>query len=197
MTVTAERMRAAGAEGQGSQPTFATRDKLAARLRRLDRDAPEALDLLALAIDAAHEELRGVAGLLAGPRGADHFRRVLRGEEAGISAELARLALDPRREARAAVRAYLDVVAGAIGYHLDLNLASPVEIHEAHAGKVEADARLSAELVRASADGVIDSDEIATLKVQVAEDEARIARLRASLAQAEARMLRRPMAADR
>lgn len=183
--------------GQGSSASSATRDKLADRLRRIDRDAPDALDLLALAMDATADQLRGVAGLLAGPRGADHFRRVLRGEEAGFSAEIARLALDPRREARAAVRAYLEVMAAAVGCHLEITAAPTVDIGEAHAGKIEADARLDAELIRANADGVIDADEAVRLKRALAEADARRDRLRAAIAQAEAKALGRPMATGR
>lgn len=183
--------------GQGSQEPSATRDKLAVRLSRLEAAAPEALDVLAVGLDAAAGELRGVAGQVAGPRGPDHFRRVLRGEEAGIAAEICRLAIDGRREPRLAVCAFLTAIANAAGYTLEpLPATTAAEIHEAVAARRVADAALDAEIIRDLADGQLSAVEATNLEPELAAAKAQLAKVEAAIAQAKARALGKPVSTE-
>lgn len=195
---TRQTMRPRLIEGQRSEEGSSTRDKLAARLTRLDSSVPDALDLLARALDAGSEQLRGVAGQVAGPRGPDHFRRVWRGEEAGAASEIARLALDGRKEPRAAVRAFLTVIANAAGYSLEpLPATDGAEIHEAMAARCVADATLNAEIWRDLKDGELSAEECADLEPELADARARLLKVEAAVAQARANALRRDKGGNR
>lgn len=96
-------------------PADQIRDRIAARSQRMDARYPKALDLEASVTEALHRSLHGVASLTAGTHAPEHWREALRGQRPIQVADLCRLATEPGREGREAVRAAVRVLAEAVG----------------------------------------------------------------------------------
>jgi hypothetical protein len=133
----------------------AIRDHIAQRAQRFEVRYPRAADLTAQVIAALRAPLAGVASLLAGAKCEEHFREMLRGERALPLDDLCRLAVDPTREARAAVIAALDVLERAVG-RVAVPLAPPTAgLVDAAIEASEAGQEAHAEATRAIADGIV------------------------------------------
>lgn len=158
--------------------TQTTRDRLAVRSPRLDQDRPAVLDLEQELLDALSGELRGVASLLADGSPV-HYREALRGERHLHLADVCRLALSDRPEARRAYAILVDRL-----QQLRDRPDAPIEnLHELLAGFAEQTADVTAAGTRALQDGQLDDAEDRRLAAEIAEAEAAIASLKDGLAE--------------
>jgi hypothetical protein len=160
------------------------RDRIAGRSAEFDATFPHAVNLEARVLCAMHSHLHRVAGLLRGIHAARRFVGLLLGEQHLPLADLCRLATDPTREARAAVRAALVELAAAIGYRLEPIPSSTIAVTEALARLQESHGGLSAEGVRAVGnDGVVTADEVPDIEARIAEHEGNLSKLKGALEQ--------------
>lgn len=167
-------------------PTTADRirDAVSARCGRveaLDR-GHAALDLAALAIDALHANLNGQATCWRGPHSSEYWRQALRGEHPICIEDLARLAVDPAREAHQALHDALAVLAGAIGYELVPQQGGLLTATEATVAMVDAGRAVETAVLRAQAnDGRIDQAEADQIAALVPAVERSLVQLKAGL----------------
>jgi hypothetical protein len=155
------------------------RQAVAERSQELDELCPAAVDIEAEVVAALHGKLHGTgdATALRGNRGPGYFRQQLRGEHPVTVGDLARLALD----APDAVVAALSILARHLGY--DLAALDPTELTlgAAAAGVARSAGDLQAEVIEATADGVVDEGERARLRSLVDSTQERVAELQAAL----------------
>lgn len=152
------------------------RDALASSSQRMDREYPEALDLLARALVAIGEPLRGAAGVLSGTHSDDAWREQLRGERVMPAYDLFRLVESDHPRAARAVDRLLAVL-------LDRRAArrqglAPLTLAEAAARLSKDSARLSGETsdvlaaaLRALADGRATMLELDVIERELDEQE--------------------------
>lgn len=145
------------------------RDRIALRSRRADVEFPKALDLEARALEALHGALHGVASSLSGTDSPDVFRERLRGERSLPVAHVCRLATDPRREAKAATVALLDVIAQAIGYSIAPMSEERASLVDQVIAANEAAVTAHGLVTKAVADGVVGADEAGVIKKAATE----------------------------
>jgi hypothetical protein len=163
---TSDKMRVftpAAVEEHGDE-SHAFRERIALRCAEHDAAYPKAVALEARALSRAHRELRGVISLLRGNRSFQGFHDAVMGGRHFHLADLCRLATEPTREARAAVRAILSEIASEIGEHLTPVSVASVQDEEAIARVAVGAGDLVGEAVRARADGVYTEEEIESLE---------------------------------
>jgi hypothetical protein len=137
------------------------RDAMASRSKRMDAEFPEALDLSARAQAALAEELAGKASVQPGVHGDSHWREILRGEYAPLSADdICRLASSARPEAGRAVDEWLAVVAEARGKALEPLPMSVAQIVDALNTVHVQFAEVATTVTSAAADGKYDVAEL-------------------------------------
>jgi hypothetical protein len=95
--------------------------------------------------------------------------------------DLARLATDPSREARAAFMAGLQVLAAAVGCAVVPLQAPLLDITQAHAGLARSVGELSATVTEATADRVVSDGEARAIETCVAEADRFLEALRAGV----------------
>jgi hypothetical protein len=126
----------------------------------MDARFPRALDLEANVLVALAGPLRGVASSLAGTHCPEHWREMLRGERSMPAGDLYRLATEPSREAREAVRAALAILTAAVE---ERGPAQGTLAGQAVATATAATGLLGM-LTKALEDGHVDDDERAELR---------------------------------
>ena len=131
------------------------RERIAARRRELAQEAPEAVDLAALALEQLHERLWGDAAALAGDRTPRYRRAQLAGERALPLEDLAYLCLYAPEEAAAG----LTQLAVAAGYELRRMPSAARTVPDANADVLRAFGEFEALLQEALSDGVLTPSE--------------------------------------
>lgn len=185
MTAVTLRHPAATAVEAATDPTPQFRDRIAARCVEFDATYPRAADLEARVLAGIHRELHGVATLLRGLHSPRRFREAVMGDRHLPLADLCRLATDPTREARAAMKVTLGELASAIGCRLEPLDGTSVDAHEALAEVHESHAVLTAELTRDLRDGRLDPEEARALRPEINAHKAQLAQLESVVARAE------------
>ena len=174
--------------GESATRADAFRERIALRCEEQDARFPRGVALEARVLDRAHRELRGAIEPLRGIHSFNGFYDRVMGSKHFYLADICRLATEPGREARQAVRAILSEIAAEIGEQLTPVKALPLRDEEVIARVAETSGTLVGEMVRARADGVYTPDEIASLerrndalKAAVASTETVIAQAKAGL----------------
>lgn len=167
-----------------ANPFTLFRERIASRCEEHARLFPRAVDLEARLTAGVHGTLHGVASLLRGIHSVRRWLEVLQGHKHLRVSDLCRLATDPSREAKAAARVALTVLAEACGYRLEPLPTNAPELHEAMAEQVNAEARLQSELLRGLADGALSPAESLGLDDEMAARDAAAAKVRAAIVKA-------------
>jgi hypothetical protein len=167
-------------EGPGLSPEDQVTAAIETRAQRFAAASPRGVQLEARVLLAMRRALAGTAAALSGKQPPEHFRESLRGERVLTFDTFCRLATEPTREARDAVRAALAVLLD----HLESAPPLPVEACESFARVTETMGELAATGQRALADGRIDSGEIVVLERRKASAEKALATVDAVLARA-------------
>jgi hypothetical protein len=174
------------AVGESESRADAFRERIALRCEEQDARFPRAVALEARVLDRAHRELRGAIEPLRGIHSFNGFYDRVMGSKRFYLADLCRLATEPTREARTAVRAILSEIAAEIGEQLSPMKVLPLRDEEVIARVAETSGTLVGESVRARADGVYTEDEIASLERRNDALKAAAAQMDTVLAQAKA-----------
>jgi hypothetical protein len=161
------------------------RDRIAERSAELDATYPRAVELEARVLRALHDAIHGSATLLRGLHSPQRFRDALMGLKNFPLADLCRLATEPTREARGAVHAVLQELAGAIGYRLEPIDAKGDDAHAALAGLMLTSTGFAAKGVTALSDGKIEAHEARDLRPALEEVKRGVARFEGILSRAE------------
>lgn len=167
---------------QGSAPACdgTIRDNVACTYRKLERESSAAADLLAVMFTRLHEHTTGRCSSICGPHSPDVMRRLVRAEDSMNIGELVRLAvvMGLRKE----VADFLAPLLDEIGLDVAVRPSLGPNLIEAVAEFTGAAGDLSAGVIRALGDGVLDHDEENAIEDTFDRAEQKIAAARAALA---------------
>lgn len=161
------------------------RERIAARCEEHAAMYPRAVTLEARILAALHQALVGNVTAMRGIHSARRFTEVVLGEKHLRLSDLARLACEPTREPRAAVKAAVQELAAALGYRLEPMEGRTVDAFDAVSGLVSTHAALTAEAISALSDGRITAEEARALRPDVEAHKTQLAQLEAVLNGAE------------
>lgn len=167
-------------------PTQRFREAIASRSEDYAAAFPHSVVVEAEALHGMSTAINGAAVELSGTRSVEGFRGALRGEKNFHFADLCRLATNPTKEARAAVRAALTVLAASIGYELVAIDAPALEAHEALGHMAQAMGTLQGHTSLSLAnDGVIDQHEARALEPHLDAAQKSLDRMKATVSRAK------------
>jgi hypothetical protein len=173
-------------EDAPESPAAPFRERIATRNEEHAREYPQAATKESEVLSVLHEALNGDAVAFRGTRSAQGFRAALLGDKNFTLSDLCRLATSPTREARAATKAALTVLAASIGYRLESAHPDVPDAHEALAGVVESFGTFGSQMSRdLRDDGRIDHHEARALRPALEQLKAGVTRAEAVIVAAE------------
>lgn len=186
MNATLQTIRPGPAPAQEAlpDPSYPFRERIAERNGEYVAAYPRAADLEARTLLALHGALNGSAVQLRGLHSPQRFRDAIVGLKNFPLSDLCRLACEPVRESRAAVKAVAQVLAAAVGYRLE-PMGNAANAQDALTGLMETGTAFAVDGVRALADGLLDPSEARALRPRLEQVKANAAKFDAILSAAE------------